>query len=85
MDLLMYVIERMIQYFGPVPWNLLDHLDDEEWCSKLAEIAIAWSRGEIGLTIPCCTSAPEVERFVGRMLDLDPEKRATVNELLEDP
>ena len=91
MALVDHVLEQTIRYFGPVPMGLLEHLDDDDSCAKLIEISNRLLAG--GHLRPFSKWPdshwlhlnPIFKSFVGRMLTLDPAKRATVAELLKDP
>jgi serine/threonine protein kinase len=85
------VLKRMIMYFGPVTLGLLEHVNDDQWCSAMIKLNSSFNidnparpfslwdeRGFPGLE-------SDFKRLVGRMMALDPAERATVNELLEDP
>jgi serine/threonine protein kinase len=85
------VLKRMIMYFGPVTLGLLEHVNDDKWCSAMIKLNSSFNkdnparpfrlwdeRGFPGLE-------SDFKRLVGRMMALDPAERATVNELLEDP
>jgi len=85
------VLKRMIMYFGPVPLGLLEHVNNDQWCLAMIKLNSSYNkdnparpfrrwdeRGFPGLE-------SDFKRLVGRMMDLDPAKSATVGELLEDP
>ncbi|MCJ1478355.1 hypothetical protein MMC13_007035 [Lambiella insularis] len=94
MDLVKQVFELMVTYHGPVPWSFLEYIDDNEWCTWLIHLdnRLTLTKGHHQFSRwnkedwPHPNSSfPDFKRFAGRMLNLDPTQRSTVNELLDDP
>lgn len=82
------VLHRMISYFGPVPIGLLEHIDDDGWCVALIEINRSFNNSNPAKPFSRWKGFPHLDtntkRFIGRMVELDPAKRATAAELLGD-
>lgn len=78
----------MISNFGPV---LLEHIDNDEWCMALMTLNKSFNEDNprrpfslwVEEDLPHLDS--NFKRFVGRMMNLDPAKRATMDEILHDP
>lgn len=85
------VLERMISYFGPVPEGLLEHINQDHWCIALIQLSRSFNEANPAKPFSLWSEQgfqhldSHFKRLVGRMMDLDPAKRATVNELLKDP
>lgn len=88
------IVVRHFLYFGPLSEGLLRHVHDETWeglfkgASGLAEMAVAddpdarferWSSD----VVPHLT--PAAQEMMSEMMYLDPGRRATIDEILEDP
>lgn len=81
------VLERMISHFGPVPLGLLEHMDNDQWCLALMTLNRSFSKDNprrpfalwVKEDFPNLDS--DLKRFVGRMMNLDPAKKAAVDEL----
>lgn len=82
------MLHRMISYFGPVPIGLLEHINDDQWCIALIDINRTFNEGNPAKPFSNWKDFPELDtttkRFIGRMVELDPAKRATAAELLRD-
>ena len=78
----------MISYFGPAPLGLLEHINDDRWCIALIDINRSFNGSNPAKPFSLWKGFPQLDtntkRFIGRMLQLDPGKRATAAELLED-
>ena len=85
------VLERMISYFGPVPLGLLQHVNDEDWCLAMMQLNSGFNKDNPAKLFSLWNEQgfPNLDsnfkKFVGKMTDLDPAKRATVDELLGNP
>ncbi|KAM5442569.1 hypothetical protein MferCBS31731_002448 [Microsporum ferrugineum] len=87
------IMGRLIAFFGPVPDELVTHVQHEEWgrvMSVLSESTMdggpvgpgrfaKWAEKEY----PNLDS--EAKRMLLRLMNLGPSKRATMEEILEDP
>lgn len=94
MDLVKQVLELMVTYHGPVTWPFLEYLDHDAWCTWLIHLDnrltvngahrpfSRWNKNDWPHRN---SSFSDFKRFVGRMLNLDPALRPTVDELLNDP
>ena len=84
------VLERMISYFGPVPKGLLEHIDQDQWCIALIQLGNSFNKSNPAKPFSLWNEQdfPHLDlnfkRFVGRMMNLDPAKRATADEILKD-
>ena len=78
----------MISYFGPVPIGLLEHINDDQWCIALIDINRSFNESNPTKPFSSWKDFPQLDTktkiFIGRMVELDPAKRATAAELLED-
>ncbi|KAM5489202.1 hypothetical protein MaudMau93_003699 [Microsporum audouinii] len=87
------VMGRLISYFGPVPAELVAHIQDDDWGKVMMVISdstmdggpvgpgrfIGWKEKDY----PNLDS--EAKRMLLRIFNLDPAKRPTIEEILEDP
>jgi len=93
------VMDRIIRYFGLVPDALFHNIPDQ-WRQILQVLNDSYCNeeslepfSEWGQTVfPILGTDPNFEyldsgfkRFIERMMSMDPDKRATVEELLDDP
>ena len=85
------VLERMMSYFGPVPEGLLEHINHNEWCNALITLSASFDKENPPRPFALWDEQyfpyldSDFKRLVDRMMNLDPSKRATVNDLLNDP
>ncbi|KAI0013538.1 kinase-like protein [Xylariaceae sp. FL0662B] len=90
------ILEAMIRYFGPVPDGLLERVRNGSADHESAQILEGMRNAMLELPyederlegwdekrFPNLNS--EVKRVLSRMLNFDPNKRATIDEILEDP
>lgn len=93
------VMDRMIRYFGLVPdalfndipnqWRQILQVLNDSYCNEESfEPFSEWGQR----VFPILVTDPNFEyldsgfkRFIGRMMSMDPDERATVEELLNDP
>ncbi|KAL8747167.1 MAG: hypothetical protein Q9190_000931 [Brigantiaea leucoxantha] len=84
----MKVLERMVSHFGPVPMELLQHIDNDEWCIALIDINRSFNTSNPAKPFSKWKDFQYLDtntkRFFGRMVQLDPAKRATAEEPLGD-
>ena len=84
------VLKRMISYFGPLPLGLLEHVNQDEWCLAMVQLRGSFNKDNPRQPFSLWSEQSfqnldsDFKRLVGKMMDLDPAKRATVKELLED-
>lgn len=84
---------RLISYFGPVPAELVAHIQDDDWGKVMMVISDStMDGGPVGpgrftgwkeKYYPNLDS--EAKRMLLRIFNLDPAKRPTIEEILEDP
>lgn len=85
------VFYNLLSMFGPVPQELIDHIDDPWWQELATTLAkVVAQQGEDERLATCDDSTlpnldTETKRLILRMTNLDPRKRATIDEILEDP
>ncbi|EEH22249.1 serine/threonine protein kinase [Paracoccidioides brasiliensis Pb03] len=87
------IMGRLISFFGPVPDELVTHVNNENWGQIMMAISEGtFDRGPVGpgrfekweeKDYPNLDS--DTKRFLWRMTNLSPLKRATMEELMEDP
>lgn len=81
----------MISYFGPVPLGLLEHVNEDDWCLAMIQLNSSFSKDNPAKPFSRWNerSFPGLDfnfkGLVAKMMNLDPAKRATVDELLKDP
>lgn len=83
----------LLAYFGPVPQELITHINDEVWAERITKFAESLEGMGLGET-ERLENWPqeeqpdldfETKRFISRMTNLDPAKRATMEEVMADP
>ncbi|KAH7342928.1 kinase-like domain-containing protein [Rhexocercosporidium sp. MPI-PUGE-AT-0058] len=83
----------LLAYFGPVPQELITHIKDEVWAERITRFAASLEGMGLGET-ERLENWPqeeqpdldfEAKRFISRMTNLDPAKRATIEENMADP
>nr|KMM70901.1 hypothetical protein CPAG_07210 [Coccidioides posadasii RMSCC 3488] len=87
------IMGRLISFFGPVPDELVTHVNNENWGQIMMAISEGtFDGGPVGpgriekweeKDYPNLDS--KTKRFLCRMTNLSPLKRATMEELMEDP
>ncbi|EGC47039.1 conserved hypothetical protein [Histoplasma capsulatum var. duboisii H88] len=87
------IMGRLISFFGPVPDELVIHVNNDNWGQIMIVISEGTSDGgPVGpgrfekweeKDYPNLDS--ETKRFLWRMTNLSPLKRATMEEIMEDP
>ncbi|OJD18960.1 hypothetical protein AJ78_01072 [Emergomyces pasteurianus Ep9510] len=87
------IMGRLISFFGPVPDELVTHVNNENWGQIMMTISEGtFDEGPVGpgrsekwekKDYPKLDS--ETKRFLWRMINLSPLERAAMEELLEDP
>lgn len=95
MDLVKQVLELMVTFHGPVTWEFLEYLDDDAWYTWLIHLNNRMTLERAHNPFSDLneeeywphrhSSFSDFKRFVGRMLNLDPTLRPTVDEILNDP
>lgn len=86
------IMGRLISFFGPVPKELVTHVQHEDWGKVMMVLSEALEDGSpVGpgrFTEWAEKDYPnldgEAKRIFLRMLDLAPSKRVTMEEVLED-
>ncbi len=85
------ILYKLLSIFGPLPPELITHVDDEYWGELLTALSQAVADEDpSGLFEQWEENVfpnldPETKRVVSRMTNLDPKKRATMDQILEDP
>lgn len=85
------ILYKLLSIFGPLPPGLITHVDDEYWGELLRTLSLVvagedpsghfeqWEEN----VLPNLDS--EAKRVISRMTNLDPKKRATMDQILQDP
>lgn len=84
------ILSRLITFFGPVPPELIAHIDNERWSNILMELSEAtasdpsmrfgeWEED----AFPNLT--PATKEMITQMTKLNPAERATMSRILKDP
>ncbi|KAJ9301189.1 hypothetical protein DTO271G3_1324 [Paecilomyces variotii] len=84
------ILSRLITFFGPVPPELVAHINNERWGNILMELSEAtasdpsmrfgeWKED----AFPNLT--PATKRMISQMTKLNPAERATMSQILKDP
>lgn len=85
------VLYKLLSMFGPVPPELITHVNDEYWGELLVALSevvadedpsVRFEQWEEN-TFP--NPDPETKRVISRMTNLDPGRWTTMDEILEDP
>lgn len=84
------ILTRHFSYFGPLPKQLLEHVNNEDWSAALqeaSETADQAVQDEPGLRFNQWGEehGPEAVDMISRMTNLDPKARLTINQILEHP
>ncbi|KAF4625330.1 hypothetical protein G7Y89_g12842 [Cudoniella acicularis] len=85
------VLGRDIVYFGLLSEGLLKHTADETWQTVLVQVAegVAGADPSFHLSNWQENDFPNIDagakKMLCRIMNLDPAKRATINEILDDP
>jgi serine/threonine protein kinase len=85
------ILYKLLSIFGPLPQELITHVNDEYWAELLTALSQAAADEDPGAhfeqwdenTFPNLDA--EAKRVISRMTNLDPKKRATMDQILEDP
>ena len=85
------LLYRVLSIFGPAPFELITHINDEYWSELLVALSDAvveedpsrrfaqWKETEFpNLNL-------EAKRMILRMTNLDPKKMANMEQIMEDP
>jgi serine/threonine protein kinase len=84
------ILSRLITFFGPVPSELVTHVNDEKWGRILMELSEAtaedpsirfsqWKEDDFP------NLDAETKRVISMMVNLNPAERATISQVLSDP
>lgn len=74
-----------------MPLGLLEHVNEDDWCLAMIQLNSSFNKDNPAKLFSRWNEQgfPRLDsnfkRLVGKMMDLDPAKRATVDELLKDP
>ncbi|KAL3474299.1 kinase-like domain-containing protein [Aspergillus californicus] len=83
------IMGRLITFFGPVPSGLIAHVNNERWGTLMIELSMA-TADDLSMQFnewkeemfPNLDS--KTKRFILSMTQLDPGKRATISQVMED-
>lgn len=79
-----------ITFFGPVPPELVAHINDERWCNILMELSDA-TDGDPSMRFSQWKEDvfpnldTETKRVISKMTKLNPADRAAMSQVLKDP
>ena len=81
--------DRICRSFGPFPLDLAIHIDDQMWYEVLVGVnkdVIEDSKTWVPFfNLRPKVIAPKDKEFICRIMQLDPARRPTATQLLEDP
>jgi len=85
------ILYKLLSIFGPVPPELITHVNDEYWSQLITALAQAIAEEDTNCrfeqweesTFPNLDT--EAKRVILSMTNLDPKKRATMDQILGDP
>lgn len=84
------ILFKLLSAFGPLPDALVEHVDDVESGELLRALWQAIAEDETNETFDSWSSEifpnldSEAKRLILRMTNLDPEKRASMSEIMAD-
>ena len=84
------ILYRLLSMFGPVPSGLIAHIDDEYWGELLTALSEAVAEEDPSMRFAQWKEKDfpnlnfETRRMILRMKNLDPKKRATMEQIVED-
>lgn len=84
------ILGRLITFFGPVPPELVAHVDDEGWCNTLVGLSEA-TAGDPSMRFSQWKEEDfpnldtETKRVISKMTKLNPAERASMSQVLKDP
>lgn len=84
------ILYKLLSMFGPVPPELITHVHDEYWGELLTGLSQVVEEEDRRVRFEQWDEAefpnlnPETKRMILRMTNLNPNKRATMDQILED-
>jgi serine/threonine protein kinase len=85
------ILYKLLSMFGPVPPELITHINDEYWDELLTALSEAVAEEDPSVRFEQWEESTfpnldhETKRMILRMTDLNPKNRATIDQILEDP
>ncbi len=85
------ILYKLLSIFGPLPPGLITHVNDEYWGELLTALALVLADEDPTGHFEQWEEKvfpnldPEVKTVISRMTNLDPKRRATMHQILEDP
>ena len=85
------ILYKLLSMFGPVPPELIAHVNDEYWGELLTALSQVVADEDPSVRFEQWEENvfpnlnPETKRVISRMTNLDPKKRASMEEIMEDP
>ncbi|KAK5093980.1 hypothetical protein LTS08_008764 [Lithohypha guttulata] len=82
---------KLLSVFGPLPPELVTHVNDEDWGELFTALSLVVAHEDPSARFEQWGKDvfpnldPETKRVLSRMTNLDPKRRATMDEILEDP
>lgn len=84
------ILYKLLSMFGPPPFELISHINDEYWAELLTALSAAVAEEDPIVRFAQWKEKDfpnlnlETKRMILRMTNLDPKKRATMEQIMED-
>lgn len=85
------LLYKLLSMFGPVPPELIAHVNDDEWREMLTAFSHDVAEEDPSMRLQQWDENflpnlnPEAKRLIAKMTNLDPGARATMAQVMEDP
>ncbi len=85
------ILYKLLSIFGPLPPELITHFNDEYWGELLTALSQVVADEDPSVRFEQWEDEafpnldPDTKRVISRMTNLDPKRRAPMDEILEDP
>ncbi|KAL9023963.1 MAG: hypothetical protein Q9196_006857 [Gyalolechia fulgens] len=85
------ILYKLLSMFGPVSFELIAHINDEYWGELLTALSVVAAEEDPIVRFAQWEEKDfpnlnlETKRMILRMTNLDPKKRATMEQIMEDP
>lgn len=85
------ILWKLLSMLGPAPLELITHIDDEGWTEFFTELSKEVMKEDSSNRLEHWNESvfpnlnDENKRMILRMMNLNPAKRATVDQIMEDP
>lgn len=84
------ILYKLLSMFGPVPFELIAHINDEYWGELLTALSEAVAEEDPSMRFANWKEKDfpnlnrETKTMILRMTNLDPKKRPTMEQIMED-